>query len=159
MMRTKRRMTVCLALLVLILAFIWGNSLMPGEVSGAFSAWVKDVLSRLFGWESADKDPAGHGLLRKLAHFSEFFALGLDLCWLMHMLCKKKWQATLLALGCGFLTACTDETIQRFVPGRGPGWFDVGVDTLGVILGIGLLLLILLIKHKKTINNLEEIKS
>ena len=155
MRRTKSRMTVCLALLGVILAFIWGNSLLPGETSGALSAWVKDMLARLFGWEFADQDPAGHGLLRKIAHFTEFFALGLDLCWLMHMLWDRKRNAVLCALGCGFLAACTDETIQRFVPGRGPAWTDVGIDTLGVILGIGSLLLILLIKHKK-IKNLED---
>lgn len=157
MIRTKNRMTVCLILLGLLLTFIWGNSLLPGDVSGALSAWVKNVLASLFDRQSADEDPAGHGLLRKLAHFTEFAALGADLCWLMHMLCGKKWQATILALGCGFLTACADETIQRFVPGRGPGWGDVLIDTLGVTLGIGLLLLVLLIKHKK-IKPMEENK-
>lgn len=150
MKRTKRRMAICLVLLVCLLVFIWGNSLLPGEASGAFSAWVKDLFARLFGWQSADQDPAGHGLLRKLAHFTEFFLLGLDLSWLMHMLRRKKWEAALFALGCGFLVACTDETIQRFVPGRGPGWADVGIDTLGVALGTGLLLLIILSKQRKT---------
>ncbi len=157
MKRTKHRMVICLTLLIFLLVFIWGNSCLPGEASGAFSAWIKDLLARLFGWESADQDPAGHGLLRKLAHFTEFFALGLDLCWLMSMLRRKRWEASLLALGCGFLTACADETIQRFVPGRGPGWADVGIDTLGVALGIGLLYLILLLKHGKT-KTLEENK-
>lgn len=157
MKRTKRRMAVCVALLIFLLTFIWGNSLLPGEVSGTFSAWVKDMLARLFGLENADQDPAGHGLLRKLAHFTEFFALGLDLSWLMHMLRRKKWQAALLALGCGFLAACTDETIQRFVPGRGPGWMDVGIDTLGVALGVGILSFTLL-RHGKT-KILEENKS
>ena len=150
MKRTKLRMAICLALLAVILAFIWGNSLLPGDASGAFSARVKDFFAQLFGGESTDKDPAGHGLLRKLAHFTEFFALGLDLCWLMNMLRRNRWQAGLLALGCGFLAACTDETIQRFVPGRGPGWADVGIDTLGVALGAGLLMLLLLKKHGKT---------
>lgn len=150
MKRTKRRMVICLALLIFLLTFIWGNSLLPGDASGALSAWVKDLLARLFGLENAEQDPAGHGLLRKLAHFTEFFALGMDLCWLMQMLRGKKWQASLLALGGGFLAACTDETIQRFVPGRGPGWADVGIDTLGVAFGVGLLLLILFYKRGKT---------
>lgn len=148
MRQTKGRMAVCLLLLAVILAFIWGNSLLPGEASGALSAWVKDTLARLFGWQSANEDPAGHGLIRKLAHFTEFLALGMDLCWLMQMLCGKKWQGAFCALGCGFLAACMDETIQCFVPGRGPGWTDVGIDMLGVAPGVGLLLLILHIKNK-----------
>jgi VanZ family protein len=150
MKRTKRRLAVCLTLLVFILTFIWGNSCLPGEISGAISAWLKDLLARLFGGEMADTDPGGHGLLRKMAHATEFFALGLDLCWLMHMLRRKKPEAIVLALLCGFAAACTDECIQMFVPGRGPGWKDVGIDTLGVALGVGLLSLILTLKHGKT---------
>ena len=37
MKRTKRRMTLCAVLLLCNLAFIWGNSLLPAEVSGQIS--------------------------------------------------------------------------------------------------------------------------
>ena len=37
----KRTLTI---LIVLNLALIWGNSLMPGEISGAISGWVKDIV-------------------------------------------------------------------------------------------------------------------
>ena len=40
----------------------------------------------------------------------------------------------------GFAVACLDETIQRFVPGRGPSFLDVGIDTLGVVMGMMLLM-------------------
>lgn len=40
MIRTDKRLRLCVTLLVLILVFIWGNSLMPGEVSQAISNWV-----------------------------------------------------------------------------------------------------------------------
>ena len=39
----------------------------------------------------------------------------------------------------GAAAACIDETIQVFVPGRGPGLRDVAIDCLGVLLGIVLL--------------------
>ena len=39
----------------------------------------------------------------------------------------------------GIAAACIDETIQVFVPGRGPGLRDVAIDCLGVLLGIVLL--------------------
>ena len=35
MIRTSKRMRICTALLLCNLAFIWGNSLLPGELSGA----------------------------------------------------------------------------------------------------------------------------
>ena len=133
MIRTDRRMRLCAVLLVMNLCFIWGNSLLPGEVSGAFSDWVKQLLTAVFG--SLGPEDSGGGLLRKFAHFSEFAALGLLLSWLFGMLRKKKFWPFL----CGFLTACTDETIQRFVPQRGPSVWDVLLDTGGVLVGMLLL--------------------
>jgi VanZ family protein len=58
-------------------------------------------------------------------------------------------KSALLALGSGFLTACVDETIQRFVPDRGPSIFDVGIDTAGVAVGIAILLFIYFIRKRK----------
>ena len=44
MKRTKRRMTVCTVLLICNLVFIWGNSLLPAEVSGQISGTLKALL-------------------------------------------------------------------------------------------------------------------
>ena len=132
MIRTKNRLGLCVALLAVNLVFIWGNSLLPGEVSGALSQWLKNLL-----FPGAGDASVGHGLLRKLAHFTEFACLGACLNWLHAMLGKKWWQALLW----GFGAACLDETIQCFVPDRGPGMLDVAIDTAGVCVGIGLLVL------------------
>lgn len=133
MKRTDKRLRLCIALLVCNLIFIWGNSLLPGEISGAFSDWVKSVLARILPIGS--DNGYGGGLLRKLAHFSEFTALGLCLAWLHGMLQKRKIQAFLW----GVLAAAADETIQMFVPDRGPGIKDVCIDSAGVLTGIILL--------------------
>ncbi len=133
MIYTQKRMRLALCLLVMNLTFIWGNSLLPGEVSGAFSGWVKELLASLF--PLSDSGGEGSGLLRKLAHFTEFCTLGFCLGWIAGML-RKPWP---LALVAGALAACVDETIQRFVPDRGPSLLDVGIDTCGVISGIALL--------------------
>ena len=150
MERTSRRLRLCCTALVLILAFIWGNSLLPGELSAAFSQWVKDLLSRIF--PGVDPGSEGHGLLRKLAHFSEFACLGACLGWLWGMLANNTAHVLLSAFGCGFTAACVDETIQRFVPGRSSSFTDVMIDSSGVILGIALLALgFYLCKHKFTL--------
>ncbi len=132
-------MRLCTTLLVLNLILIWGNSLLPGSISGAISDWVKDVLvallKLLFPGEVSLGGGMGGGLLRKLAHFTEFTMLGLVLGWLFAMLGKSRaWP-----LLCGAAAACIDETIQRFVPDRGPSLRDVGIDTCGVLAGIILL--------------------
>ncbi len=134
MIRTKKRMAVCCILTALCLVFIWGNSLLPGEISGAISDEVEHILEMLL--------PEGEILpeesafpLRKVAHFTEFTALGLCLTWLFGMLRKGRLPAFL----CGAAAACVDETIQIFVPDRGPGLRDVGIDTCGVLTGLFLL--------------------
>ena len=134
MIRTEKRLRICWTLLILNLCFIWGNSLLPGAVSGSLSDWVKELLhSILPGGHSGG---VGGGLLRKIAHFTEFALLGGLLAWLFGMLKRHPG----LALACGFGAACVDETIQRFVPDRGPSLRDVGIDTCGCIVGIAVLL-------------------
>ena len=133
MIRTDKRLRLCTALLICNLVFIWGNSLLPGEVSGAFSDWVKAILAKLFSGDADDS--SGGGLLRKVAHFTEFAALGLCLAWLHGMLQKGKLRPFLW----GVLAASVDETIQRIVPDRGPSVKDVCIDSAGVLTGIILL--------------------
>ena len=130
---TDKRLRLCVTLLICNLVFIWGNSLLPGEVSGAFSDWVKSLLAYLL--PMGPDDGSGGGLLRKAAHFSEFAALGMCLAWLHGMLQKGKLRPFLW----GVLAASVDETIQRFVPDRGPSVKDVCIDSAGVLTGIILL--------------------
>lgn len=133
MIRSQNRLRLCTALLLCNLAFIWGNSLFPGTMSGALSDYVKDILDSLFsGTESSQ---SSSGLLRKLAHFTEFATLGLLLCWFLEMLQKSPLAAFALAAA----AACIDETIQIFVPDRGPGIRDVCIDCCGAATGILLL--------------------
>ena len=146
MIRTEKRLRLCAALILLNLCFIWGNSLLPGEISGAISDFVKDVVRAVFALLGFPPGGGGGGgLLRKIAHFTEFACLGGLCTWLFAMLQKP----ALLALGSGFLAACIDETIQCFVPDRGPSVFDVGIDTAGVTVGIVVLLLIHTLRRRK----------
>lgn len=136
MIRTEKRLRICVTLLVLLLAFIWGNSLMSAEVSRAFSDLVGWILRMISQAEITGITIGGSGILRKIAHFTEFAALGMCLCWLLGMLQKHPAFALLW----GALAACVDETIQCFAPDRGPSLWDVGLDSCGVAAGIIFLL-------------------
>lgn len=135
MIRTDKRMRLCIALLIGSLVFIWGNSLLPGEVSEKISDWAKALLEAILPGD--DEDSPSGGLLRKFAHFTEFAVLGMCLGWLFGMLQRGKLWPVLL----GVSAACIDETIQRFVPDRGPSVWDVGIDSCGVLTGMVLLYL------------------
>ena len=134
MIRTDRRLRICICLVCMVLIFIWGNSLLPGEISQAFSDWVKAIL---FPGREGSGLGQGSGRLRKIAHFTEFAALGFLLGWLFGMLKKGKLRPAFW----GMAAACVDETIQFFVPGRSPGWKDVAIDSAGVLAGLVLLMI------------------
>ena len=139
MIRTDKRIRLCTALLVCNLIFIWGNSLLPGEVSGAFSDWVKEILESLFA--KGPEEPTSGGLLRKLAHFTEFMGLGMLLCWRFGMAEQKKTHLAAFSFLGSLMAACTDETIQIFVDGRGSSLLDVWTDAFGAMTGIAVLFL------------------
>lgn len=147
MTKTKPRLTVCISLLVVLLAFIWGNSMTPGNVSGEMSSWVSKLIGKLLPFLSPESEH-GHWLVRKIAHFSEFAALGVLLRWLFAMLANRKPLRFLLPLGCGMLCAVIDEFIQLFSPGRVCSFVDMCIDWSGVLTGISLLALILLLIRK-----------
>jgi VanZ family protein len=124
-----------------ILCFIWGNSLLPGEDSGELSGFVGTLLQTLLPFLNLQSEQGMH-LLRKAAHFSEFAALGFSFAWFYGMLSKKRLWSMVLPLVSGAAAAAIDETIQLFSPDRGPSIKDVGIDTAGVITGIAVLTLL-----------------
>lgn len=143
MEKNKEKRTALTILVALTLAFIWGNSLMPGAISGAISDWFGAVLSHIFGGQVDTVH--GHGVLRKLAHGTEYLVLGVELClWLIP---EKPWTALALS---GVLATLTDETIQLFVPERCGQIKDVWIDLGGFAVGVLLCLLVRFCYQRKT---------
>ena len=140
MTATKKRKTICLLLTMANLAFIWGNSLMNGADSGALSGGILAWINSDMGLGEEGEEIL-HLLIRKGAHFTEFACLGMLLAWHFGMADVKGAALGAYPLLGGLLAACTDETIQIFVDGRGSSLMDVWVDTFGVLTGITVLLL------------------
>ena len=117
-------------LILLNLALIWGNSMLTGISSEAVSGGVLAFLGRFLPVLLTE---AGHTLLRKAAHFSEFALLGLLYCG-RHRLVKEETPVHLM--GFGLAVACIDETIQIFTPDRASSLIDVWIDASGFALGL-----------------------
>lgn len=145
MKRSHARLTICSMLILLTVCFIWGNSLLQGEtsgdLSGGFSAWIGKFIPFL-----SPESPNGHYLVRKIAHFSVFFLLGTQLCWLMGMLRSNK--VFFHALCVCAAVAAIDESIQRFIPDRYGCIPDVLLDSCGAASGIALILLGYTVFHR-----------
>lgn len=138
MITTRKRNTVCTLLLIANLAFIWGNSLFPGETSGDLSGGVLAWLNQFLGLDESGAEML-HLLIRKTAHFTEFACLGALLTWRCRLAGERHPAAFPVLLG--MAAAVVDESIQMFTPDRGPSLTDVWIDTAGVAAGMMLLLL------------------
>ena len=140
------RKKILIVLLVLLLVFIWGNSCLPvsmsSQESGRFLKLVRPFLEMFFGQGSVT-----HHLVRKLAHFTEFTALGLVVGLLTHQGKPVGLRSVVFSLVMGLLAAFADESIQM-LSDRGDQIIDVWLDFSGVVLG-SVLSLILLIIHRR----------
>ena len=134
----SKNKNILIALIALTLCFIWGNSLMPASLSGAISGWVKNVLSAILG-DMGSSGASGYGLLRKIAHASEFAVLGALLTTLMAD--KLRQRLPVVAL-CGLSSALVDETIQLFSEGRAGLVKDIWIDMGGFCFGVLMVYLI-----------------
>ncbi len=134
--QTKWRMA-CLIMLVII----WGNSMLPGSISGAISNQATGGFYKLFALVF-EKLPFEllHSLIRKLAHFGEYMLLGI--CAVnavrFNQMKSQRIKAWLFCISC----AAIDETIQFFTPNRLAKLSDVLLDSIGALCGIVLVCLI-----------------
>lgn len=113
-------------------------SLQPGETSGETSGTVTAFLIDLFGGDalsiSEDKMALLDGIVRKLAHLSEYaflsFLTGLAITVNGF---KRKLRFAYTAIMC-LAVSVSDEFLQIFVPGRNGDLKDVCVDMCGVMI-------------------------
>ncbi len=131
--KRKRAVAVLSVLSLCNLAVIFGNSLLSRDDSSKKSSFIASLLAGIF--RDADFDTLEH-IVRKCAHFFEFFCLGaLFICLLYFIVdldLARTWSHTAFpCLGC-LLAASTDEMIQVFT-GRGNSVFDVMLDFSGSV--------------------------
>ena len=75
-------------------------------------------------------------LVRKCAHMTEYAILGFFLVGAGYVGREKCRRAMGQAFGIAVLYAATDEIHQYFVPGRACMFTDVGIDSVGALLGV-----------------------
>jgi VanZ family protein len=129
----KRLIRWGFVLIWMIVIFMF--SAQNGETSSSNNRLVADLLN--FIGIDLDKilGPLSSFIIRKSAHFIEYLVLYLAVYNALKLdITYKKSLITSLVLV--FVYACSDEFHQGFVPGRGPSFRDVLVDTGGGALGM-----------------------
>ena len=123
---------------LIIMAFIFIQSALPGDLSSNESNFIVQILVALF---DVDAGSAGFAV-RKCAHFTEYLVLGGSA---MLMFSEMRLSG-LLAWALGTAYAVTDEFHQLFVAGRSCEVRDMCIDAAGVLCGV---LVIALWKRKR----------
>lgn len=143
-MKTKRNY-IALVLFAIFTAFcmvmIFMFSFQSGEASAGVSVSFYDIFIEYTGF-----DFISHDAFRKLAHFSEFAALGFGFCGTVYF--YKTELKVVVPLILSVLYAVSDEIHQFFVPERACRVFDIFVDSIGSLCGIAVFCFLIAVFNK-----------
>lgn len=139
---TKRRIgaVICVAAIIFLMAYIWHFSIESISDSDARSKAVLEIIKPFLEFFIGKGKVTNH-LIRKLAHFTEFFMLGAAVGAFIDFIQRRRPKAIIIGLLFGVIVASLDETIQLFT-NRGSQISDVILDSSGY--AVGFLVLILL---------------
>jgi len=148
----RTKLHICITLAVMLFIFI--QSAMPGDMSGAESNIIVQFIAGLTDWN----EEVLSIIVRKAAHFTEYAVLGICLSINMRDLQRHKaanekpvTTATVATVAnvtgitakylvaawlIGTAYACTDEFHQLFVPDRAGTLTDILIDSAGVACGV-----------------------
>lgn len=137
-----------LALVVLFICFIWGNSLVAGEGSGSLSLAVMDWVHGVLRACGLPYEWVTNFAIRKTAHFTEYLVLSLIA---LHAFDPKRdtsGESIIAAFVLVMLVSSIDETIQLFVPGRSGQVTDALIDCSGAAVGILVRTILVRARHR-----------
>ena len=143
-------------------SIIFGFSNQDSKTSGGISQKVTEFIIKFIPsiqqTEENQKEEIIdriESVIRKIAHFSIYTLVGFLLMSLMSTYKMKEIDQIGTSLIIGVIYASTDEIHQAFIPGRGPQITDVMLDSLGVLTGIFIAILLLEIFRKINNNRLK----
>lgn len=113
---------------------IFSFSLQAGDESTTQSGFIVQIVVSIFKLLSIPTE--GYNLafwVRKTAHFTEYFILGF---WVYQSYKEKPHKVFLYG---AYWVPILDEWIQAFVPGRVSSPIDMGIDALGLSVGLYLM--------------------
>lgn len=140
---------------ILWMVVIFSFSAKPAVQSTEMSTSVGKMICRIFvhdfsSWSDEKQEELAAKIdhpVRKCAHASEYALLGalvlLTACTYVKMSPKTVAAAVIISV----LYAASDEFHQRFVPGRSCQFTDVLIDSAGVMVGVGFIIVCYKIKQ------------
>jgi len=122
-----------------VICWIFSNSIADGETSTQQSSEVKEVVDTTLTVVSGKPVDIPMLIIRKLAHFTEYFILGVCM-YLAFYFFRTRNIFILIPCAVGVIIPVIDENIQLSSDGRHFAVIDMLIDMGGVACGIGITL-------------------
>ena len=156
-MKLKRIIFLILIILICGIIFYFSNQIADAssQESGRIVKFIAEIIPSIKNMNEVEKLALMSNVLqpivRKIAHFSIYTLLGICTMNYMSTFKRNTYQRAIFSLNFGILYAISDEIHQLFVLGRSCEFRDMCIDSLGVLSGI--FIAILIIKFAKIIIN------
>ena len=155
----NKKINILRAILIILLLIMFGTifnfSNQNGDKSGSLSREVTEKVTQNINsiqkLEKSEKEKVLNKIehhIRKLAHFSLYFTVGILTMSLMSTYDLKNIKRAGISLGISALYAVTDEFHQLFIQDRTSSVFDVLIDSSGAVTGIILTFLVIRLAKK-----------
>jgi len=143
-----------LIIIFILTILIWSQSFLSGELSSQESGFITMQLVKILNFVQIDVNiDQLHIVIRKLAHFTEYFIL--SMFWLIYLIKSKiiNIKNIIYILLIILMTAIIDEAIQLLHDDRSSSLIDVVIDFGGAITGIVVFMLCKMLynRHVKNI--------
>lgn len=135
----------------MVLIFIFSSQ--PAEVSNENNKFVIYLFNLLSLDLNSIFGSLSDFIVRKAAHFIIYFVLYILLYRAINIKRDADIKGFILPILIVFLYACSDEFHQAFVPGRGPAFRDVLVDTSGGLTAFLIMYIRVTLKKKPAPSN------
>jgi VanZ family protein len=117
-------------------AIVWGIVISLASTDSFSSEHTASVLQPILKWFYPALTTAQfeviHHLIRKTAHFCEYFVFYLLLLHAVHGVRKQwQWSSAVIAWAIAAVYSCLDEFHQSFVASRGASPWDSLLDSIG----------------------------
>ncbi len=135
----KKKIFMIFTVLWMIVIFVF--SAQEASVSSATSSYILQMIIDKISLNLQIYDPIWDVLiflLRKSAHIFEYFVLTI----LFYGTFEDQKHRIFITILATFFYACTDEIHQLFVEGRSGAIIDVGVDMIGCIIAMIIIVMI-----------------
>lgn len=147
MVQAQNRHKLMFPILTIVwILIIFSFSIQSGSISSLQSGYITYQISRFLLTLNILVEPKTLSFaIRKLAHFTEFFILG---CLVKKSSFDLKRNDILYFI---FIIPVLDEFIQYFVPERAMTLIDMGIDSIGILVGIIFVSIVYIIFKKNNI--------